>query len=132
MMAFELHQSKRKWLLFGIYKTPFQNDIEFLNRISSVIDYYLQTYENILAIGDFNLSVDSSHLESFMQAYDLSCLIKKPTCCKSDTPSCTDLILTNRKSLFKLSNTSETGLSDHHKVVCNILESGCFKRTPIE
>ena len=70
---------------FSIYKTPFQNDIEFLNRISSIIDYYLQTYENILVIGDFNLSVDNSHLESFMQAYDLSCLIKKPTCCKSYT-----------------------------------------------
>ena len=61
-MAFELHQSKRKWLLLGIYKPPSQNDIEFLNRISLIIDYYIRTYENILAIGDFNISVDKSHL----------------------------------------------------------------------
>ena len=132
LMAFELHQSKRKWLLLGIYKPPSQNVIEFLNRISLIIDYYLQTYENILAIGDFNLSVDNSHLEAFMQAYDFSSLIKKPTCYQSNTPSCIDLILTNRKSLFKLSNTFETGLSDHHKLVCTILKSGGFKGAPIE
>ena len=98
LMAFELHQSKRKWLLLGIYKPPSQNVIEFLNRISLIIDYYLQTYENILAIGDFNLSVDNSHLEAFMQAYDFSSLIKKPTCYQSNTPSCIDLKLTKMKS----------------------------------
>ena len=131
-MSFELHQSKRKWLLLGIYKLPSQNVVEFLNRISLIIDYYLQTCENILAIGDFNLSVGNSHLEAFMQAYDFSNLIKKPTCYQSNPPSCIDLILTNRKSLFKLSNTFETGLSDHHKLVCTILKSGGFKGAPIE
>ena len=71
--------------------------LNFLNRISLITDYYLQTYENILTIGGFNLSVDNSHLEAFMQAYDFSSLIKKPICYQSNTPSCTDLILTNRK-----------------------------------
>ena len=57
LMAFELHQSKRKWLLLGIYKPPSQNYIEFLNRISLIIDYDLQRYENILAIGDLLTTV---------------------------------------------------------------------------
>ena len=48
------------------------------------------------------------------------------------TPSCINLTLTNRKSLFKLSNTFETGLSDNHKLVCTILKSGGFKGAPIE
>ena len=84
-MAFALHQSKRKWLLLETYKPP-QNDIEFLNRISLFIDYYLRTNENILAIGDINVSVDNSHLEAFMQAYDFRSLIKRPTCYQSNTP----------------------------------------------
>ena len=93
----------------------------------------LGTYENVLAIGDFNLSVDNSHLEAHMQAYEFSSsLIKKPSFYQSNTPSCIDLILTNRKSLFKPSNTFETGLSDYHKLVCTILESGGFKVAPIE
>ena len=78
---------------FGNLQTHSQNDIEFLNRISSMINFYLRTYENILTIGDFNLSIDNSHLEALMQGYDLSSLIKKPTCFQFNTPSCVDLIL---------------------------------------
>ena len=40
LMAFELHQSKPKWLLLGSYKPASENDIEFLNRRSSIINYY--------------------------------------------------------------------------------------------
>ena len=46
------------------------------------------------------------------------------------TPTCIDLILTNKKNLFKLSNTFETGILDHHKLVSTILKSGSFKGTP--
>ena len=42
------------------------------------------------------------------------------------------MILTNRKYLFQLSNTFETGLSDRHKVICAVVKSGVFKRAPIE
>ena len=76
LMAFGLHQRNRQWLLLGIYKPPSKNVTEFLNRISLIIYHYLRTYENILAIGDFNLSVDNSHLEAFMQVYDFSSLMK--------------------------------------------------------
>ena len=92
LMAFELHQSKRKWLFLGTYKSTPQNNTEFLNRIFLIIDYYFWTYENALAIGDFN-----GHLEAFMQPYDFSSLIKKPTCYQSNTSSCTDLILADKK-----------------------------------
>ena len=68
LMAFELHQSKRKRLFLGIYKPPSQNDIEFLIRISLILDYYLPTYENFVVIGDFNLPVENSHLEAIIQA----------------------------------------------------------------
>ena len=119
LMAFELHLTKRKWLLLGIYKPHSQNDIEFLNGISLIMVYYLRTYENILTISDFNLS-------DFMQGYDLGSLIKKP-CYQSNTPSYIDVILSNRGSFFKLSNTFETGLSDHHKPVCTVLTYGGFE-----
>ena len=47
LMTFELHQSKRKSLLLGIYKPPSQNDIEFLRRISLILDCYLPTMETL-------------------------------------------------------------------------------------
>ena len=56
--------------------------------------------------------------------------INKPTCFQSNTPTCIDLILTNKKNLFKLTNTFETGISDYHKLVSTILKPGSFKGTP--
>ena len=67
-----------------------------------------------------------------MQACDFSRLIKKPTCYQSNTPSSIDSISTNGASFFKISNTFETGLSDHHKLFCTILKSGGLKGAPIE
>ena len=64
LMAFELYQSKRKWLFLGIYKSPSQNNIKFLRRISLILDYYLPTYENLVVIGDFNSPVENSYLEA--------------------------------------------------------------------
>ena len=64
LMAFELHQSKRKWLFLGIYKSPSQSNIKFLRRISLILDYYLPTYENLVVIGDFNSPIENSYLEA--------------------------------------------------------------------
>ena len=52
------------------------------------------------------------------------------TCFQSNTPTSIDLMLTSKKDLFKLSNTFEIGISDHHKLVSTILKSGSFKGTP--
>ena len=65
-----------------------------------------------------------------LNLYDLSSLIDKPTCHKSQNPSCIDLILTNRKTLFNLSNTFEVGISDHHELVSTILKTGVVKGLP--
>ena len=75
LIVFELDQSKRKWIFLGIYKPLCQNDIEFLNRISSTLVHYLTTYENIILIGDFNLCVENIHLEATLENYDLDNLI---------------------------------------------------------
>ena len=130
LIAIEIHQNKRRWLFIGMYKPPSQSDREFTNRLSSIIDYYSPKYENLILIGDFNLSIENQHLDALIQAYNLNNLINKPTSFQSNTPTCIDLILTNKKNLFKLSNTFETGISDHHKLVSTILKSGSFKGTP--
>ena len=132
LMAFELHQSKWKWLFLGIYKPLSQNDIEFLRRISLILDYYLPMYENFVVIGGFKVAVEDSHLEAILQTYDLNSLIKKPSCYQFHTPSCIDLILTNGKHLFQLSNTFETGIPNHLELICTILNSRGFKGAPIE
>ena len=123
-------KNKPKWLFLGIYKQPCQIDIEFLNQIYSILDHYLTTYENIILIGGFNLCVENTHLEATLENYDLNNPTNKPTCYQSDNPTCIDLILTNKKNLFKLSDTFETVLYDHHKLISIILKSRGFKWKP--
>ena len=83
-------------------------------------------------IGDFNLSSDDVPLESFIRAYNLGSLIKEATRFQSSNPSCIDLVLTNQKNMYKLSNTFETGISDHHKLISTVAKSGSFKGRPRE
>ena len=39
----EFHQSKRKWLILGIYKTPHQKELECLQHLSWLLDFYNTT-----------------------------------------------------------------------------------------
>ena len=64
-----------------------------------------------------------------IQAYNLNNLINEPACYQSSKLSQIDVILTNQKSMYKFSNTFETGLSDHHKFISTISKSGTFKGT---
>ena len=49
------------------------------------------------------------------------------TCFQASNPSYIDLILTNQKNMYKLSNAFETGISDHHKLIWTVSKSGIFK-----
>ena len=62
-----------------------------------ILDLFLKDCDNVTLIGNFNLSSDDVPLESFLQAYNLTSLIKEATCFQSSNPSCIDLILTNQK-----------------------------------
>ena len=54
-------------------------------------------------------------------------LINKPTCFQSANPTCIDLILANKKSLFKNSNVLEVGISDHHSFITTALRTQVIK-----
>ena len=56
-------------------------------------------------------------------------MIKNNTCFKGEG-SCIDLILTNRKFLFKNSTSFETGLSDHHHLIYSMLKIRFHKEEP--
>ena len=57
-------------------------------------------------------------------------LIKEPTCYKKpENQSCIDLILTNSLRSFQGSCVVETGLSDFHRMVVNIMKA-TFQRLP--
>ena len=117
MIMFEFLVRTRKWLCIGLYKSPSQNENYFLDILSKVLSKQISQYENVMLIGDFNLTVNKKNLRVFMNTFNLDSLINKPTCFQSANPTCIDLILTNKKSLFNNSNVLEVGISDHHSFI---------------
>ena len=108
-----------------IYRPPSQNSEYFQNSLTKIIDYFANTYDNHLILGDFNLEPTDSALMEFLDSNSLTNLIKTNTCFKGKD-SCIDLILTNRKSSFKFTSTYETGISDHNDMIYTMLKS-CFQ-----
>ena len=64
VIAIEIHQNTHRRLFIGIYKPPSQSDEEFTNRLSLIINYYSPKYENLILIGDFNLSAENRLLDA--------------------------------------------------------------------
>ena len=57
-------------------------------------------------------------MKGFFENYNLRYLIKEPTYFKNpENPSCTNLILTEKRQSFIKTGVIETGLSDYHKFV---------------
>ena len=82
-------------------------------------------------IGGFNSDVNQSCMKAFCESYNLSSLIKEPTCYKNpQNPSCIDLILTNSPYSFQSSCVIETGLSDFHKMTVTVMKTTYEKLKP--
>ena len=105
MVMFEFLVKTRKWLCIGLYKSPSQNEKYFLDILSKVLSKQTCQFENIMLIGDLNLTVTNKNLEVFMNTFSVDSLINRPTCFQSAHATCIHLILTNKISLFKNSKT---------------------------
>ena len=118
----EINIRSRNWLIVGLYKPPSQNNSLFLENMSRNLSRYLDSYENITLLGDFNMTPEDKNLEHFTYTFCLEHLINEPTCFKG-SPSCIELIMTNRKSYFKNTCVTVTGISDFHKLTAVSLKS---------
>ena len=65
----------RKWCCIGLYKPPPQNDKYFPDNLSLILNKLTCQFENIILMGDFNLTIGNKNLEVFMSKFDMECLI---------------------------------------------------------
>ena len=109
----EIRFRKSRWLLFGTYHPPSQDDKLCFNSIGQGLGVYMKSYDKFLLIGDFNAEEGEADMENVMELYDLGNLIKEKTCFKSvENPSCVDLFLTNCVRSFQNTKVISTGISD--------------------
>ena len=121
----------KKWLLCCLYNPHKNNISNHISHLSKGLDNYISPYDNILFLGDFNSKPSKNCVNDFFNAYNLSNLVKEPTCFKDpDNLSCIDLFLTNRPKCFQNTMTMETRISDFHKMVITVLKIFYKKQKP--
>ena len=95
-VPFDLNLRIEKWLVISIYSPPSQNSEYFLNKFTKAIDFFADTYDNYLIMGDFNIERSDPSLKGFLNSNNLYNLINSNTCFNGKC-SCIDLFLTNKK-----------------------------------
>lgn len=126
----ELSLYKKKWLIGGTYNPCKSMISNHTNKFSKCMNHFLPLYDNFIIMGDFNSEPTENDIKEFCDLYNLKNLVKEPTCFKSlINPTCIDLILTNRCTMFQNTKTIETGLSDFHKMTVTVLKT-YFKKSP--
>ena len=94
-----------------------------MKNISTGLDQFSATYDNLILLGDFNVDPEEVNMSDFLNIYNLKNLVKLKTCFKNpENPSSIDLILTNSHKSFQNTNVFETGLSDFHKMAVSVLK----------
>lgn len=91
------------------------------------MDKSVKEYDNIILLGDFNLTPSNKDLQDFLNVFNFKILVNEPTCFKGEEPSCINLIITNQKNYFKKFTTFVTGISDIHKSTAAVLKSTFVK-----
>ena len=123
ILPLELRLLNSKWLIVGTYKLPSQYESTYVSEIKKLLIYYRSSYDNILLLGDFSMSFSNKNMKDRCDMFELSHLIKEATCFKSSNPSCIDNFYTNKYTMFFNSSAVETGISDHHSLICTMLRS---------
>ena len=127
----EINLRNSKWLINCSYNPHKNNIATHLDRLSKSLDTFSSDYEKFIILGDFNVEINESHLKSFCENYDLTNLIKQPTCYKNPTnPTFIDLILTNAPHSFPSTYAVETGLSDFHLMTMTVMRKSFQKYQP--
>ena len=108
--------------IFSKYRPPKQNINYFLNSLSEWL-YFYSKYQNICILGDFNATPSNPRLVLFLENQNLNSMIENPACFKSSISSAIDLILTNNSYLYQKIQSFQTGISDHHHLICTMLKS---------
>ena len=135
-ICLELTVSNKKWFILFAYRPPQENNkYTFFNVLNETLSKAVNSYENIIVIGDLNIDVSdpdkdrNSYLSDFVDTFSLSNLINRKTCHKNLTGTTIDIMLTNRPNCFQKTSTVVTGLSDFHRMIISCLKT-TFKKIP--
>ena len=120
-IVIEVRLGKEKWFFVSMYRPPSSCENVFITSLIQLCDKLLVETNNLVVLGDLNINMMASgnSLSNFCDLYDMTNLVKEPTCFKSlNNPSLIDVILATQPKRFHKYIAFDTGLSDYHKMIC--------------
>ena len=133
----EFTVSKKKWICFSVYRPPsYNNLIIFFEELTKSVCKSLNTYDNIIVMGDFNIDINKNEaighdkLDVFCNTLNLTNLVKSDTCFTNNHKSTTDLFLTNKPCSFQFTSVTETGFNNYHRLITFFIKSYFSKLKP--
>ena len=136
-IASEFTISKKKWFCLGVYRPPTSNNLDIIfEELTNFLSKAVNKYENLIVMGDFNINLNETdcigfgNLEKFWDNFNLTNLVESSTCFTKHNKSTIDLLLTNKSMSFQVTNTSETGISDCHKLISSFMKSYVSRLKP--
>ena len=105
----ELLIPNRKLCIIFIYREPKYDKKVFFQESSKAISQSLNKYDYILVAGNLNIYVSESkglndnHFFELIETFNLTNLVKTPTCFKKTRGTLLDMLLTNKPNSFKKS-----------------------------
>ena len=76
ILPLELRFLNSKWLIPSTYKPPSENEPTYFYEIQKLLTYYCSSYNNILLLGDFNMSFSNKDMKDLCDMFELNLLIK--------------------------------------------------------
>ena len=131
----EVTISKKKWCIIFVYRPPHPNNKKVFSELTNSLNQATNKYDNIIVMGDLNIDIqknrtDTNHyLSDLCDSFSTGNLISSSTSFKSLSGTSIDVFLTNRTRSFHNTAITETGISDHHKLITSFFRSH-FERIP--
>ena len=117
-LCLELTIGKSKTILSCIYKHPKVTKELFFKYFCDLSDSLLRSHEDLIYLGDMNCCpTKSSAIQDISEQYDLTNLIKEPTCHKGPTPSLLDVILVSNARRYADTLNVLCSISDFHSII---------------
>ena len=105
-ICIELLVSKRKWCIIFTYRPPKYEKKVFFQELSKTVSQAINKYDNILVAGDLDIDVSGSkrlndnHFSELIDTFNLTNIVKTPTCFKTTRGTLLDVLLTNNWFLW--------------------------------
>ena len=117
-MSIEFTLKNVPWSLIALYRPPKLSNDTFIREATTIIDRAYLRSDNVLVAGDLNYNMyGTQNTPVHALSFDLTNLVKEPTCFREQRGTMLDLFLTNRPSLFQCTGSFDGGLSECHHII---------------